>query len=56
MIVDSLCPECHGPPELISVTPRKLVKRCRDCGHEWSEERPQELLDRKGWIRQEALR
>jgi len=37
---DSFCPECHGPPVLVLVKLRSLVKRCEDCGHRWNEPRP----------------
>jgi len=39
VIADELCPECHGPPELVAVKLDRLVKRCRACGHRWNEER-----------------
>src|SRR5579872_6277025 len=32
VIADELCPECHGPPELVAVKLDRLVKRCRACG------------------------
>jgi predicted Zn finger-like uncharacterized protein len=35
---DTLCPECHGAYELLSVGPDRLVKRCTACGHRWNEE------------------
>jgi hypothetical protein len=36
---DTLCPECHGGFELVSAKADRLVKRCRDCGHQWNEPR-----------------
>lgn len=36
---DTLCPECHGPYELLLVSPVRLRKACTTCGHAWSEER-----------------
>jgi uncharacterized Zn finger protein len=37
MSPDLLCPECHGPPELLHVKKDRLVKRCTDCRHMWNE-------------------
>ncbi len=34
------CPLCEGPPMLIGVLGRKTMMRCRDCGIDWSTERP----------------
>jgi hypothetical protein len=45
MMPDETCPECRGEPELLLVSPRRLRKRCRECGHQWSEEREAPLLD-----------
>lgn len=50
MIADERCPECHGTPETLLVTPTKLRKRCTSCGHKWSEERKQDLMPRKGYV------
>jgi Zn ribbon nucleic-acid-binding protein len=36
---DTLCPECHGPYDLILTKTHFLVKRCVECGHEWHETR-----------------
>jgi hypothetical protein len=39
MLPDTLCPECHGDYELRIVRKESLLKRCKDCGHSWAEER-----------------
>lgn len=52
---DALCPECHGVPDLRLVFQDRLVKCCRDCGHEWNESRDTPSVLRKGgWIYRDA--
>lgn len=50
MIADQHCPECRGVPDLLLVRKDSLVKRCKDCGHKWNEERVPEKVGVNGWI------
>ena len=50
MCPDAACPECHGAPELRLVLKDRLVKRCKDCGHTWNEEREPDLIRKGGWV------
>ena len=47
---DECCPECGGPPELLLAGRLRLRKRCRDCGHKWSEEPLPGPLDSRGHV------
>ena len=40
---------------LTYVTPVKLRKQCTSCKHRWSEERPQPLVSRPGYIANAAI-
>lgn len=54
MLADERCPECHGSPVLLLVKADKLVKRCEECSHKWSEERniPEISFEGPGgWVR-----
>jgi hypothetical protein len=50
MTADSLCPECHGRPDLLLVKIDRLVKRCVECKHKWNEQREPELIRKGGWV------
>jgi hypothetical protein len=50
------CPECGcDAVALTYVTPVKLRKQCTSCKHRWSEERPQPLVSRPGYIANAAI-
>lgn len=56
---DELCPECHGDPRLILVSADRLIRKCYQCGHQYSEEviRPAvEFVGRGGWVRLKGIR
>ena len=54
-----MCQECGHTTlvDLLAVHTDRLVKRCRDCGHTWNEERvhdtipaPAPVVRKGGWI------